>query len=182
MDSQEQVESQNSGTSLDDEKALDSLDYTEAEEKRLIRKIDWLLLPILTVLYLLSFLDRSNIGNAKIEGLVTDIGIRDYNTLLAIFFVGYVIAEVPSNLVLKVTSPTIWLPTITIIWGIISTTMGLVHNEQGMYAARFFLGVTEAGLFPGVVYVLSTYYKRRERTARVSLWVKRDLPLRLTRS
>lgn len=158
------------GIDTNSDGTLTALEYTEAEEKRVIRKVDWLLLPILTILYLLSFLDRSNIGNARIEGLVTDVGITDYSTLLAVFFIGYVIAEVPSNLVLKVTSPTVWLPTITVLWGIISVTMGLVHNQQGIYAARFFLGVVEAGLFPGVVYTFSTYYKRKERTARVSFF------------
>lgn len=148
---------------------LATLEYTDAEERQLVRKIDWLLLPILTLLYLLSFLDRSNIGNAKIEGLVTDVGVTDYSTLLSVFFIAYVIAEVPANLVLKVTSPTFWLPTLSILWGIVTITMGLVHNQSGLYAARFFLGIVEAGLFPGVVYTFSVYYKRKERTARVSL-------------
>jgi MFS family permease len=120
--------------------------------------------------YLLSFLDRSNIGNAKLEGLVADLGITDFNTLLTVFFIAYVLAEVPSNLVLKVTSPQIWLPTITLIWGIVTVTMGLTHNQAGIYTARIFLGIVEAGLFPGVVYTFSTYYKRRERTARVSFF------------
>lgn len=69
------------------------------EDRRITRKVDFRLLPILTLLYLLSFLDRSNIGNAKIDGLVTDLDISAsaYNTALAIYFVGYVIFEVPSN-------------------------------------------------------------------------------------
>lgn len=90
--------------------------------------------------------------------------------LLAVFFIAYVIAEVPANLVLKATSPQIWLPTLTLLWGIVSVTMGLVHNQAGIYTARAFLGIVEAGLFPGVVYTFSTYYKRRERTARVSFF------------
>ncbi|UZJ56306.1 hypothetical protein CBS101457_005626 [Exobasidium rhododendri] len=150
--------------------SISSVNYTEAEERHLLRKIDWLLLPILTILYLLSFLDRSNIGNAKIEGLVTDIGIKDYSSLLTVFFVAYVVAEVPANLILKITSPTIWLPTLSILWGIVTVTMGLVHDQSGIYAARFFLGIVEAGLFPGVVYTFSVYYKRKERSTRVSFF------------
>ena len=86
------------------------------------------------------------------------------------FFIGYVIVELPANLILKVTTPQFWLPTLTLLWGITSVIMGLCHNQGGIYAARFFLGVVEAGLFPGVVYTFSTYYKRNERTARVSFF------------
>ncbi|PWN49580.1 MFS general substrate transporter [Violaceomyces palustris] len=146
-----------------------TITYTREEEKRLVRKIDWLTVPILTALYLLSFLDRSNIGNAKIEGLVTDLGIKDYGALLSIFFVGYVIAEVPSNLVLKLTSPPIWLPTLTLVWGILSVGLGLCKKEVDIYLVRFFLGVAEAGLFPGSVYIFSMFYPRKERHYRVSL-------------
>jgi sugar phosphate permease len=123
-------------------KSIDTLsppfEYTESEERKIVRKIDFLLLPILTILYLLSFLDRSNIGNAKIEGLVTDVGVTDYSTLLSIFFIAYVIAEVPANLVLKVTSPTFWLPTLSLLWGIVAVTMGLVHDQSGLYAVSYF--------------------------------------------
>jgi MFS family permease len=76
----------------------------------------------------------------------------------------------PANLVLKVTTPTFWLPTLSILWGIVCLTQGLVHNEAGLYAARFFLGIVEAGLFPGVIYTFSMYYKRKERTIRCSFY------------
>jgi hypothetical protein len=84
----------NAGTTTASSTLAPTLDYTEAEEKRLVRKLDWKLLPILTVLYLLSFLDRSNLGNAKIEGLITDVGVKDYSNLLTVFYVAYVVAEV----------------------------------------------------------------------------------------
>ncbi|CDW97059.1 hypothetical protein [Sporisorium scitamineum] len=119
--------------------------YTRQEERRLVRKIDFLVVPILLVLYLLSFLDRSNIGNAKLEGLVKHIKLKDYSTALTLFFVGYVIGEVPANIVLKKTSPPLWLPTLTLIWGVISVVQGLVHNQAGLFAVRFFLGLSESG-------------------------------------
>ena len=143
--------------------------YTRQEERRLVRKIDLVVVPILLVLYLLSFLDRSNIGNAKLEGLVKDIKLRDYSTALTLFFVGYVIGEVPANIVLKKTSPPLWLPTLTLVWGIISVVQGLVHNQAGLFAVRFFLGLSESGLFPGSVFVFSMFYPRRERHYRVAL-------------
>ncbi|KAI4232164.1 MAG: hypothetical protein L6R40_007479 [Gallowayella cf. fulva] len=117
------------------------------KDKALLRKLDLKLLPALTLLYLLSFLDRSNVvANARVEGLV------------------------PCNIVLKLTSPQQWLPTLTLAWGIVATLLGVVQNMSGFFAARFFLGVAESGLFPGVVFYLSMWYRREEQHYRVSLF------------
>ena len=142
------------------------------EEKRILRKVDWNVLPILTILYLVSFLDRSNIGNAKLDGLTQDLHISNdaYLWTLTIYFFGYVLFEVPSNIVIKRVKPRVWLPTLMIAWGTVSTLMGLVHNFQGLLATRFFLGLTEAGLFPGVVWYLSMWYPRNLQHYRVSLF------------
>ena len=120
-------------------------------EPALLRKLDLTLLPTLTLLYLLSFLDRSNVGNARIEGLATDLHMTgdQYLTGLTLYFIGYVLFEVPCNLVLKVWSPRLWLPTLTLAWGVVSTLMGVTQSRTGFYIVRFFLGVTESGLFPG---------------------------------
>ncbi|KAI0532267.1 major facilitator superfamily domain-containing protein [Xylaria digitata] len=141
-------------------------------EKALLRKIDVHLLPAVALLYLLSFLDRSNVGNARIEGLLEDLGMPGdhYLTGLSLYFVGYVLFEIPCNIILKRTSPRAWLPTLTIAWGVVATLMGIVQNEAGFLAARFFLGVAESGLFPGVTYYFSMWYKRRERQYRVALF------------
>ncbi|KAF7314330.1 MFS general substrate transporter [Mycena kentingensis (nom. inval.)] len=138
----------------------------------LVRKVDLRLIPILTLLYLLSFLDRTNIGNAKILGLTTDLHIpgSQYNTALALYFVAYVIFEVPANIILKKFDPQIWLPTLTLLWGLASTFQGLVRNQAGLFGIRFLLGVTEAGLFPGVIFLFSVYYRRQERSWRVAIF------------
>ena len=146
-----------------------TIEYTKEEERKLVRKIDFVVVPVLVILYLLSFLDRSNIGNARIEGLVTDVGITDYSSILTIFFVGYVIGEVPANIVLKKTSPPLWLPTLSLLFGIASVIMGLVSNQASLYAVRFFLGIFESGLFPGSVFIFSMFYPRSERHYRVAL-------------
>ncbi|KAF8443061.1 major facilitator superfamily domain-containing protein [Boletus edulis BED1] len=140
--------------------------------QRLRRKVDRRLLPILTLLFLLSFLDRTNIGNAKIDGLTTDLGVSPsgYNIALALFFVGYVLFEIPSNLILKRFDPQVWLPSLTLVWGIVSIAQGFVTNQAGLFGIRFLLGMTEAGLFPGVIYVFSVYYLRRERSLRVAVF------------
>ncbi|KAJ4401598.1 hypothetical protein N0V85_005481 [Neurospora sp. IMI 360204] len=141
-------------------------------EKSLLRKLDIRLLPAIGILYLLSFLDRSNVGNARIEGLASDLGMtgNQYLTGLTLYFIGYVIFEIPCNIVLKRTTPRFWLPTLTILWGIVATLMGIVQNLTGFFIARFFLGVAESGLFPGVVYYFSMWYKRRERQFHISLF------------
>ena len=86
------------------------------------------------------------------------------------YFIGYVLFEIPCNIILKKTTPRFWLPTLAVAWGIVSTLMGVVHNREGFLASRFFLGVTESGLFPGVVFYFSMWYKRRERQFRISLF------------
>ncbi|KAL2880401.1 hypothetical protein SGCOL_004118 [Colletotrichum sp. CLE4] len=95
---------------------------------------------------------------------------NQYLTGLTLYFIGYVLFEIPCNIVLKRTTPRFWLPTLTIAWGIVATLMGIVTNMAGFFVARFFLGVTESGLFPGVVYYFSMWYKRRERQFRISLF------------
>ncbi|ETN39865.1 uncharacterized protein HMPREF1541_06091 [Cyphellophora europaea CBS 101466] len=141
-------------------------------EKSLLRKLDYKLLPALTLLYLLSFLDRSNVGNARIEGLTADLHMtgNEYLSGLTLFFVGYVIVEVPCQVILKLWTPRMWLPTLTLAWGVVSTLMGVTQNKAGFFAVRFFLGVSESGLFPGIVYYLSLWYKREERHYRVALF------------
>ncbi|KAF8645162.1 hypothetical protein AX16_007990 [Volvariella volvacea WC 439] len=147
-------------------------DFNTSEDRRLLWKVDLRLIPILTLLYILSFLDRTNIGNARILGLATDLHLSPsaYNTSLALYFVAYVLFEVPSNIILKRFDPQLWLPTLTWLWGIVSLCQGVVTNQAGLFGIRFLLGVTEAGLFPGVIYVFSVYYRRRERSWRVAIF------------
>lgn len=121
--------------------------FAHLDEKKILRKMDLRLIPMLALLYLLSFLDRGNIGNAKIEGLVEDLHMTgpQYNWCLTVFFFTYAAFEVPSNLLLKKLRPSIWLPTIMVAWGIVMTLMGIVQNYHGLLIARIFLGVAEAG-------------------------------------
>lgn len=98
---------------------------------------------MLTVLYLMSHIDRGNIGNAKIEGLTEDLGLTgvQYNIALAVFFIPYLLLAVPSNILLKKTKrPSIYIGCLILLWGITMTSMGLVRNFAGLAAVRFLLG------------------------------------------
>lgn len=133
-------------------------------DRKLLWRLDLVLIPWLCLLYLASFLDRTNIGNAKIEGLQKDLKMTSgqYNATLSIFFVSYSVFEPLTNVLLKRLRPSVFLPIIMLLWGICMTTMGLVHNYAGLMAVRWFLGLAEAGLFPGVNYYLSCWYRRDE--------------------
>ncbi|KAH9945336.1 MFS general substrate transporter [Epithele typhae] len=145
---------------------------TAEEEKRLWRKIDMRILPILTLMYLCSFLDRGNIGNAKLQGLTTQLNLTGdkYNIALTMYFIPYCIFECPANFLLKKFRPSRWLPGITLLWGVIMTLMGLVKNYPQLVGTRVLLGVAEAGLFPGVVYYLSLWYPRHKLQYRIGLF------------
>ncbi|KAF2759338.1 MFS general substrate transporter [Pseudovirgaria hyperparasitica] len=149
---------------------------TVEEQKEIDRKLLWRLdiklIPWLCLLYLISFLDRTNIGNAKVAGLTRDLNMTggQYNAALSVFFVSYSLAEPLTNVLLKKLRPSIFLPIIMVLWGICMTLMGIVHNFEGLAAVRFFLGLAEAGLFPGVNYYLSCWYKRSEFGIRAAIF------------
>lgn len=111
---------------------------------------------MLACLYLISQLDRANIGNAKIEGLDKDLGLSgvQYNICNSIFFVPYVLLEVPSNVLLKKFSrPSVYLGILVTSWGIVMTCHGFVKNFPGLLILRLILGSLEAGFYPGAVYL-----------------------------
>ncbi|KAH6880027.1 major facilitator superfamily domain-containing protein [Thelonectria olida] len=146
--------------------------WSEADTKRLIRKIDWAIIPFAALLYLLSFLDRTNIGNARLDTLEADLGMTGlmFNNALAIFFPFYVLAEIPSNMGMRRFKPWIWIPTMMVAWGICCTLMGIVQNYHGLLAARAVLGLTEGGLFPGVSYYITMWYRRHECGFRMAVF------------
>lgn len=146
------IENQNSSDSSKKEFAIAENFDDDPDDKKLLRKLDLHLIPTMTILYLLSFLDRVNIGQAKIDGLTVTLHLSStqYNACLSIFFVTYVIFEIPSNLILKRLRPSRWIPMIMVAWGIIMTLMGLVQSYAGLLICRLFLGGFESGLFPGI--------------------------------
>lgn len=114
-------------------------------EKKLMAKIDMRVIPFLCILYLLAFLDRVNIANARSFGLIKDLGLKnvEYNTALTIFFVPYIVFEIPSNVLMKKLKPHVWLSGCMFMFGLVTTLQGLVQNFSGLLATRFFLGLFE---------------------------------------
>ncbi|KAF4599269.1 hypothetical protein EYR40_006361 [Pleurotus pulmonarius] len=149
-----------------------SVAHDDKERSRILRKMDLRLLPFVSILYLLSFLDRSNIGNARVAGMAEDLNLvgLKYNVAAAVFSIPYALVEVPSNIALKLFRPSIWIPSIMLAWGIIMTLMCLVNSYAGLIVARLFLGVAEAGLFPGITFYLSHWYPRRKFAMRIAIF------------
>lgn len=168
--SEKQIEAKGTSPSL--RSADEYPQFTPEENRALLRTLDWHLVPFLSLLYLLSFLDRTNIGNARLFGLEKDLGMKglDYNIALAVFFPFYVAAEVPSNMMMKRTRPSLWITIIMVVWGIVMTLMGVVHNMTGLMIARMALGIAEGGLFPGVTFYITMWYRRHECGYRMALF------------
>jgi MFS family permease len=121
----------------------------------------------------MAFLDRVNIANARAFGLEADLGMTQttqYNTALVIFFVPYILFEIPSNILLKYLSPRVWLSICCIGFGVVTVCQGFVQNYSGLLATRFFLGVFECVMFPGCFYVIGSWYRRHEAQKRFSLF------------
>ncbi|PGG97669.1 hypothetical protein AJ79_09128 [Helicocarpus griseus UAMH5409] len=146
--------------------------FGEKRTKSLLRRVDFRLMPPLAILYLVAFIDRANIGNAKLQNLERDLNLspQQFAWCLTIFFFPYSLFEVPSNVMLKILKPSIWLTFIVFTWGVIMTVMGLVQNYSGLLGCRFFLGVFEAGLFPGCAFITTCWYTRFEVQYRVALF------------
>ncbi|KAI0486987.1 major facilitator superfamily domain-containing protein [Xylaria cf. heliscus] len=139
------------------------------DERKLIRKLDWHLIPLIMLLYTFSFLDRVNIGNARLYGLEKDLGLtgNQFQIAVSILFVTYIVFEIPSNLVLKPIGPQRWLAFIVLVWGVIALATGFVKNFGSLVALRVLLGAFEAGLFPGLNVYLTFFYTKRELALRV---------------
>ncbi|OJT03631.1 High-affinity nicotinic acid transporter [Trametes pubescens] len=135
---------------------------TAEEERRLWRKVDMRLIPISTLLYLVSYLDRGNIGNAKLQGLLTQLDLtgQKYNIALTMYYLAYLLFNIPANLVLKKFRPSRWLPGIALTWGMVATLQGLVKTYPQLVGVRVCLGMAESGLAPGIYYLLTLWYPR----------------------
>jgi len=141
-------------------------------EAKTYRKADVRLLPFLFLCYILAYLDRVNVGFAKLQ-MLKDLSLSDaaFATGAGIFFIGYFFFEVPSNVLLKKFGARMWIARIMISWGVISSCMIFVKGEWSFYAMRFLLGLAEAGFFPGVIFYLTLWYPSKLRSTRTAWFV-----------
>lgn len=147
--------------------------WTEEEEKAVRRKLDLRVVPVITALYLFCFLDRANIGNARIQGMAKDLNLVGYqfNWTLTVFYIPYLMVEIPSNVLLKRIGPKIWIPFLVLAFGFTSMMTSFVNNFAQLCAARAALGFFEGGTLPGIAFFLSCFYKRHELLLRVGLFI-----------
>ncbi|CZT24347.1 related to MFS transporter [Ramularia collo-cygni] len=139
---------------------------------RTTMKMDLVVMPALVIMYILNYLDRQNIAAAKLAGINEDLGlsITQYNTVVSILFVGYILMQVPSNLVVsKIKWPGLYICAAVALWGIVSACTAVVHSFGGLLACRFMLGLVEAAFFPGAFYYLSMFYNRRQIAFRTAI-------------
>ncbi|KAI9375955.1 major facilitator superfamily domain-containing protein [Aspergillus egyptiacus] len=137
------------------------------------RKNDLCLVPSVALIYLFCFIDRTNIGNARLAGLEEDLDLTgyDYNIALSIFYIPYILLEIPSNMACKYFGPERFLPFLTLCFGICSIAMGFVTDFNSICGVRFLLGCFEGGILPGIAYYLSRWYTRTELGLRLALYV-----------
>jgi MFS transporter, ACS family, tartrate transporter len=146
--------------------------HMEPARQSAIRKVAWRLLPFLCLCYMVNFLDRVNVGFAALH-MNADLGFSPsvYGLGAGIFFAGYILFEVPSNLALQRFGARIWIARIMISWGLVAMAMALVHDEISFYALRLLLGIAEAGFFPGIILFLTYWFPARELARIVSLFM-----------
>ncbi|KAJ3567259.1 hypothetical protein NPX13_g6832 [Xylaria arbuscula] len=170
MDRAEELESVEKGES--DSPSSSDNEIDKKLERRVLWKLDTRILPILAVLFLCSFFDRTNVGNARLYGLEDEIGITDhqYDTGLAVFYATYIFGEIPSNLILKKVTPSVWLPCLAFFWGIIAMSTGFIKTYAHFITVRALLGLCEGGLLPGMILYLSGTYRRSELAIRIGIF------------
>ncbi len=141
-------------------------------DTRTIHKLKIRLLPFLFVLYVVAFIDRINIGFAALT-MNKELAItsQQFGLIAGIFFIGYVIFEVPSNLLLHKIGARIWIARILLSWGIVAMATGFVQSVAQFYVVRFLLGVAEAGFFPGIVLYLTYWFRQQERAHAIALFM-----------
>jgi len=162
-----------SGQAATDKYGHALVQYDPSAERKLRLKIDLMIVPTVALLYLFCFIDRANIGNAKIAGLEKDLGMvgYDYNSVVSVFYISYIIFEIPSNLLCKWMGPGWFLPLTTLIFGIVSLGTAFVTTVPQLSGVRFLLGIFEAGMLPGIAYYLSRWYRHNELAFRLGLYM-----------
>ncbi|KAL4792208.1 vitamin H transporter [Aspergillus venezuelensis] len=160
------------GEDLDEGEGTVVVDWSTEEESSVVRRIDWVLLPALIAANFMVEIDRGNLSNSLTSTITQDLNItRDQiNVASQLFLVGVVIFELPSNILMQIFSPHLWLSAQIFIWGTVETFQSFIQIYGALLATRFLLGLFEAGFEPGGIYLLTMWYKRSEFATRIALY------------
>lgn len=149
--------------------------FTKKQTTALLSKINWRLMPLLFICYIIAYIDRINVGFAKLQ-LREVLGVDEkifgsiYGIGAGLFFIGYFIFEVPSNLILHRIGARIWIARIMVVWGLVTMITMFINSTVSFYIIRFLLGAAEAGFFPGVIFYLTFWYPEKERAKTIALF------------
>ncbi|WP_310631292.1 MFS transporter [Paraburkholderia sp.] len=144
---------------------------TTLDERAVVRKIAWRIIPFVFVLYIISYLDRANIGYAALQmNRELALSSEAFGFVSGIFFIGYFLFEVPSNVMLSKFGARVWIARILVTWGAISVASAFVQTATQLYVVRFLLGVAEAGFFPGIIVYLTYWFRAKELATTVALF------------
>ena len=139
--------------------------------RQVVRKVTWRIVPFTFLLYVISYLDRANIGYAALQmNHELALGAEAFGFASGIFFIGYFLFEVPSNVMLARYGARVWIARILISWGIVSVLTAFVQTAEQLYVLRFLLGVAEAGFFPGIIVYLTHWFRAREQATTIALF------------
>lgn len=160
-----------------DPESSENVDYSGAHEKtdpeeiRLVKRLDLFIMPTLWSMYWLNYLDRNAIALARLDGLEKDLNLTSaqYQTCVSILFVGYILGQVPSNMLLTRVRPSYYMAGCMALWAVVSSLTAVATDFKGLLLTRFFLGVTEAPYYPGALYILGIFYTRKEIATRISI-------------
>lgn len=162
---------------VDEEGRAIPIDYSGAHAKTdpaeiaLVKKLDRWIMPTLWIMYWLNYLDRNAIALARLNDLEDDLNLTStqYQTCVSILFVGYLLGQIPSNMILTRVRPSYYMSGFMALWAVVSTLTAVSQNFTGLLLTRFFLGVTEAPYYPGALFMLSIFYTRKEIATRISI-------------
>ncbi|KAK5072418.1 hypothetical protein LTR64_005112 [Lithohypha guttulata] len=160
-----------------DKESHEPLDYSGAHEKtdpaeiKLVKRLDLFIMPTLWAMYWLNYLDRNAIALARLDNLQKDLKLTSaqYQTCVSILFVGYILGQVPSNMLLTRVRPSWYMASCMSLWAVVSALTALAKDYKGLLLTRFFLGVVEAPYYPGALYILGIFYTRKEIATRISI-------------
>ncbi|KEF63548.1 uncharacterized protein A1O9_01526 [Exophiala aquamarina CBS 119918] len=147
--------------------------FSPQDQKRIIQRIDWRIMPIVGAMFCICLLDRANLGAANIAGMAQELGLNEgmrYSIITLVFFPTYIVFEIPATLLIRWVSPRLFLSSVVMTWAVILIGAGFAHEWQVIAGLRAILGILEAGFFPGCLYFLSTWYTRYEMHKRYSMW------------